>query len=97
MQAVEDKTFGLKNKKGAKGQKIVQQVKQSIDATAAKKSGCACHARHHAPSLMQAQLPDGHDSPCGRQPLHVHEHVFAMLSPLPYACLNKHRHLFARA
>lgn len=52
LQAVEDKTFGLKNKKGAKGQKFVQQVQQSIDATAAKKSGCACHSLHIAPSLL---------------------------------------------
>lgn len=40
-QAVEDKTFGMKNKKGAKGQQKVQQVKQSIDATAAKGQGYA--------------------------------------------------------
>lgn len=41
VQAVEDKTFGMKNKKGAKGQKYVNQVKQSIDASASKGAGCA--------------------------------------------------------
>lgn len=39
VQAVEDKTFGMKNKKGAKGQQKVQQVKQSMEATAARASG----------------------------------------------------------
>jgi hypothetical protein len=41
LQAVEDKTFGMKNKKGAKGQQKVAQVKQSIEATAAKAQGYA--------------------------------------------------------
>jgi hypothetical protein len=36
LQAVEDKTFGMKNKKGAKGQKYVQQLKTSMDAAATK-------------------------------------------------------------
>jgi hypothetical protein len=40
-QAIEDKTFGMKNKKGAKGQQKIQQVKQSMEATAARAQGCA--------------------------------------------------------
>jgi hypothetical protein len=40
MQTVEEKTFGMKNKKGAKGQKYVQQVAQSVNATA-NKGQCA--------------------------------------------------------
>lgn len=35
-KVVEDKTFGLKNKKGAKQQKFVQQVQQSVNAAANK-------------------------------------------------------------
>lgn len=34
---VEDKTFGLKNKKGAKAQKFIQQVNRSYNAAATKK------------------------------------------------------------
>jgi hypothetical protein len=36
VQAVEDKTFGMKNKKGGKGQKYVQQLKSSMDANATR-------------------------------------------------------------
>jgi hypothetical protein len=47
VQAVEDKTFGMKNKKGAKGQQKVQQVKQSMEATAARAQGYV----HHQPAV----------------------------------------------
>ena len=51
---MEDKTFGMKNKKGAKGQQKVQQVKQSMEATAARAAGCVPPALLSLAPLSQA-------------------------------------------
>jgi hypothetical protein len=99
VQALEDKTFGIKNKKGAKGQKYVQQVKQSMEATANKGkcaleclAGCNLQCRLGIVTEMLAL----HGSGC--QVASSRAHNSLRVEPLmPLRCASMECHLLARS